>query len=603
MNRVVRTARWARPWLVSLLLWTVAPWVIAATPDPQAIRLEGGTSSVDLWPAVTVREDADAALSFESLPDAAQGFERPRGAASTLGVNKGVVWLRAGLATAGDAGGEWVIDIDYPALHRVDLVLLRDGRSVHRATMGAHQVRERDQGRSLATMVRLEAGVSYELLLRVQTDGARILPISVSRPATFHADALQEQMLQGLLTGLGGCLILYSLIQWLVLRERMFGKYALMTGGSVMFSVAHFGIGAQFLWPGSLWMNTHVAGLAALLATCGSFLFIGEVLDHTRGRWWLRRAMNGGALLMASLALLFALDWIGPRAVAALVSGLGLVPVLLGIPVALRRAWRGDRLGANLLAAWVVYFVATAVMIGVINAQLPANFWTMHAFQFGATLDMLLFMRVLGLRMAAVQSEARSAHRERDVLRSLAQRDPLTGLYNRRGMEAVLAKHLPEAGEDKLLAVYLMDLDGFKAVNDRHGHAMGDQLLVFAGQRLRHCLRERDHVIRLGGDEFVVVATGLADERQAQDVGLQLLHRFERPFKLGELQCEVGTTIGYAIAPLDGHDAAALLKLADQAMYEGKQSGKRCLRRATPAAPAAQAASPPSAPTAVAGST
>lgn len=600
MGRILCVVRRLR--LLGLSLVLSVATVATANTEVSPLRLEADTSSADLWPAVTVRDDADASLTFEALQGSAQGFQRPTGAASTLGVKKGVVWLRAGLATAADAGGEWVIDIDYPPLHRVDLVLLREGHPLHRAAMGAHQPRERDQGRTLATMLRLEAGVRYDILLRVETDGARILPIRVSRPAAFHAGALKEQMLQGLLTGLGGCLIFYSLIQWLVLRESMFGKYALMTGGSVLFSLSHFGIGAQFLWPGSLWMSTHAGGLAALLATCGSFLFIGEVLDRTRGTWWLRRVMNGGAVLMASLALLFALDWISPRAVAALVSGLGLMPVLLGIPVALRRAWRGDHIGANLLAAWVVYFVATAVMIGVINAQLPATFWTMHAFQLGATIDMLLFMRILGLRMAAVQVEARLAHRERDALRSLAQSDPLTGLHNRRGMEAVLAKHLPEAGEERLLAIYLMDLDGFKAVNDRHGHAMGDQLLVYAGQRLRHCLRERDHVIRLGGDEFVVVATGLSDERQAEDIGLQLLHRFERPFKLGELQCEVGTTIGYAIAPHDGHDAASLLKLADHAMYEGKQRGKRCLRRATRGAAAAEPA-PSAAPTAAANPT
>lgn len=585
MNPLRRTARNVRQMPLFVLLFVLlscgAAWAGQQAPAPGVVTLEANTQSLDLWPAVTVREDPDASLKASDLQGSSSGFERPGRAASTLGVKKGVVWLRTGLVAAPEAGGEWVVDFDYAPLQHIELLLLRDGVPVHQATMGAHQPRQAYQGRTHATLLRLEGGFRYELLMRVQTEGAFILPIQISRPVVFHARALGEQMLQGVLGGLGACLILYSLIQWLVVREGMFGKYALMTGGSVMFSLVHFGIGAQFLWPGSLWMSTHAGGLAALLATTGSFLFIGEVLDRSHGKWWLRRLMAGGAVLTASLALLFAMDLLSARAVAALVSVLGLMPVLLGIPVATQRALRGDRIGANLLLAWVIYFLATAVMIGIIQAQLPVNAWTMHAFQAGATIDMLLFMRILGLRMATAQTEARMAHRERDAMRSLALSDPLTGLNNRRGMQAVLARHLPEAGEERLLALYLMDLDGFKAVNDQHGHAMGDQLLVYAGQRLKHCLRESDHVVRLGGDEFVVVATGLSDARQAEDIGLQLLHRFERPFKLGELQCEVGVTIGYAIAPADGRDAATLLELADHAMYEGKQRGKGCLRRTT----------------------
>ena len=103
-----------------------------------------------------------------------------------------------------------------------------------------------------------------------------------------------------------------------------------------------------------------------------------------------------------------------------------------------------------------------------------ANFWTLHSIQFGATLDMLLFMRVLGLSTKALQSEVLRATRERDSFHSLAYTDPLTGLANRRSLTTSICSVLESAAANSILAVYMMDLDGFKQVNDKFGHDVGD---------------------------------------------------------------------------------------------------------------------------------
>jgi diguanylate cyclase len=125
----------------------------------------------------------------------------------------------------------------------------------------------------------------------------------------------------------------------------------------------------------------------------------------------------------------------------------------------------------------------------------------------------------------------------------------------------------------------MLDLDGFKQVNDRFGHDVGDELLVAVAQRLKAHLRSSDVVARVGGDEFVVMASGPHNERQAHDLGSKLLEAFEQPFDLSRQRCSVGLTIGYVLVPLDGVDAVDLLRRADAAMYLGKQSGKNCLRR------------------------
>lgn len=574
-------AQLRRWWLGCLLILLNAANACWATPSPLPLRDD--QPSVNAWPAVTILADPARAMSVQSVMARPSDFSAPPRTSGTLGVRPHPVWVRIPLAVSPTSDGAWVLDIDYPVLNSVEVYLTTDGHVRQQATLGSLQPFSQRplRSRTHALALSLQAGQEYVLLLRVETRGAMVLPITLSKPTAWHSAALNEQMLQGILTGLALCLLIYSLAQWVNLRDVLFIQYALLLTGSLLFSLHLFGLGTQYLWQDSPWFEVHAAGLSALMATCGSFLFISQALvgHHPQSR--LLRTMRGGALLCLCLALVHVLDILSTAATAAIVSVLGLVPALMGIPGATRRARQGDPVGTSLLLAWLVYFVATAIVIGVINGWVPVNFWTLHSFQLGATLDMLLFMRVLGLRTKALRTEALHANRERDAMHSLAHTDPLTGLPNRRGLNMALASALAHCGPDKLLAVYVMDLDGFKPINDQHGHDVGDELLVAATRRLQTQVRQSDVVARLGGDEFVVMTGQLSTAHQAHELGLKLLDAFRAPFSLGDLQVQVGLTIGYAIAPTDSHDAVGLLKLADAAMYSGKQGGKFCLRRNT----------------------
>jgi diguanylate cyclase (GGDEF)-like protein len=503
------------------------------------------------------------------------------GAHATLGLQPGPVWLALDLRVPSTAAGPWVLDINYPPLQDVRAYVVSAGVLLQEAHMGSllPPAARPLHARSLAAVLELPPG-SHRLWLRVQTQGAMVLPITLSRPSVFHGRSLDEQMLQGVLVGLALCLLVYSLWQWASLRDTLFLKYAVMTLGSLVFSLQLFGIGGLYLWPGSAWMEHHAAGFSALMAAVGSFLFIEHALRGPQvSRAW-RRCMGVGALLAATVALCYALDLVSTRAVTALMSVLGAGPALMGLPGAFRRMRAGDEVGRTFLLAWAVYAVATLLVIGVIRGALPVNFWTQHAFQFGATVDMLLFMRVLSLRTRAIERVAREATIERDHMVSLAHTDPLTGLPNRRGLNEVLQSALQQCSPQRLLAIYVLDLDGFKPVNDQHGHDVGDELLVAVAQRLRGHIRATDLVARVGGDEFVLVAGGLPDDPAAQDLGLKLRDAFQAPFVVRGLMLRVGLTLGYALAPLDGRQAVDLLRRADAAMYAGKQAGKLRLVRA-----------------------
>lgn len=581
VHRPVLASWWRVACLLSALCLLLAALPTSARAAP--LELRDDLFSIEAWPAVTVLPDPSGTLLVNDVLAELSRFQAPPGTSGTLGVRAEPVWVRIPVTVPVTSSGLWVLDIDYPVLQRIEVYLAADGHVTQQATLGSLQpyTQRPLRSRTHALPVAMLPGHTYDLLLRVETRGAMVLPITLNKPTTWHSKALNEQMLQGILTGLALCLLIYSLAQWLNLRDVLFIQYALLIAGSLLFSLHLFGLGTQYLWRDMPWVELHAASLAALTATCGSFLFISQALAGDRPRSWLLRSMRGGAVLCVVLAALYALDLLSTRAVTGIVSILGLVPALMGIPGAVRRARLGDPVGSTLLLAWLLYFLATATVIGVIQGWVPVNFWTLHSFQFGATLDMLLFMRVLGLRTKALRLEALDANRERDAMHSLAHTDPLTGLPNRRGLSIALASALPHSGPNSLLAVYVMDLDGFKPVNDRHGHDVGDELLIAVTRRLQGHVRQSDVVARLGGDEFVVMAGHLGSSQQAQELGLKLLEAFRTPFSLGDLQVEVGLTIGYAIAPDDSNDALGLLKLADAAMYSGKQGGKFCLRRNT----------------------
>jgi diguanylate cyclase (GGDEF)-like protein/PAS domain S-box-containing protein len=159
-------------------------------------------------------------------------------------------------------------------------------------------------------------------------------------------------------------------------------------------------------------------------------------------------------------------------------------------------------------------------------------------------------------------------------LEQLASFDELTGLPNRRLMHDRLEQTLRrmERSNDGM-AVMFIDLDGFKSVNDSYGHAIGDLALRAVASRLQQCIRSSDSVGRLGGDEFAIVLDGARLPADAALVGERIVATMAEPLILEGHRLTLAASVGIAVYPDDGTDAATLLKHADAAMYEAKQAG------------------------------
>ena len=171
-----------------------------------------------------------------------------------------------------------------------------------------------------------------------------------------------------------------------------------------------------------------------------------------------------------------------------------------------------------------------------------------------------------------VTRDVSERRRVEDSMRHMAQHDPLTGLPNRALFSDRLNRALAIAKrEQRKLAVMFLDLNKFKPVNDTHGHAVGDQLLVQAAERIQHTIRESDTVARIGGDEFVVLLPVVDGPDIARHVAGKIHRALVTPFVVGDLTLQVSCSIGIAIYPDHGLEEIQLAKQADMAMYRAKQ--------------------------------
>jgi len=215
----------------------------------------------------------------------------------------------------------------------------------------------------------------------------------------------------------------------------------------------------------------------------------------------------------------------------------------------------------------VVPIVAREVFLGLLTVPL-------NNVADRVRLDTDLLERLSGV--AALAAPAIQNGHLVDQLRHKASHDGLTGLLNRVGFRARIDAALDSvAGGDGHVGLLFIDLNEFKHVNDLHGHDAGDELIRQAAQRLRGVCRGEDDVARLGGDEFAIVLADVHRDEQVRAAERRVRDAFTEPFVVGDLQIEVGASVGGGVWPQDGETVGDLVKHADAAMYQDKAESRR----------------------------
>ncbi len=379
----------------------------------------------------------------------------------------------------------------------------------------------------------------------------------------------------------------YALAAVLAVRVLMMDRALRRPRDVVIFVLCGVGVGAGISALGGILGNV-VKGAATLAEAPEAILL-----------WWAGDAVAvivlGAPLVMVSRVSLEQLRS-GWRRRQGLVEGAAQAMLVLGTPilalqiashrsylflcfvplawVALRRGIAVTACSALVMNVVTTYAVGHQTNQGVTLAdlQLFMGTLTVTALLLGAVVSQLQELnRDLEERVIARTSELAAAN---DQLSYQATHDPLTGLANRVLFDDRLQNALDRRRrQPALLGVLLLDLDGFKAINDTHGHAVGDVVLATVGERLRRLMRTEDTVARLGGDEFAVVLDAGVKDQAVEAVTQRIIASLTQPIQVGGFTVSVGASIGAAMT--DGAvEAAQLLREADSQMYAVKRNGK-----------------------------
>jgi diguanylate cyclase (GGDEF)-like protein len=596
--------------------WAAAP--PAARAEAAGLTIAGGAQAHSLSRHLRYLADPRRALTIEDVADPATAarFRASPFTANEInfGYSGSAYWLALPLRLEPDAAAHWLLEIGYPSLDRVEVYAPRAGGGYGRQIAGDLQpFAERPYPhRHLVFPLELRPG-AQTIYLRVESAGNLTIPATLWRPEALHRHDQKSYALLAVYYGMLLALGLYNLLLYFSTRERVFAAYVAFVACMAVGQASMNGFGNQFLWPE--WPQWGHIALPSGMAATGFFgavftrVFLGTRLDFPR----LDRVI---VLLAAAFALAAAAPVFAPYRFAAIftsVTGIAFsLTAVAGGLYCLRRGHPGAR---YFLLAWTLLLAGVAVLAMRNLGWVPTTPLTLHSMQIGSALEMLLLSFALAdrinvmrrekeaasrdaldareamvetLRRSERELEARVSERTRDLeeantrlrhkereLEHLARHDALTGLPNRSTLNERITQAIARAQRGgRAAAVLLIDLDGFKRVNDYYGHMMGDRLLVAVAERLKASVRATDAVTRYGGDEMVIVLEDLQGPQEAAQVADKLVMELNRPFELEQRLVQIGASIGVALYPRDAAAPAALLARADEAMYAAKAAGR-----------------------------
>jgi diguanylate cyclase (GGDEF)-like protein len=574
-------------------------------------------------PMMQLWQDPDGQADIEQvkqLPESAWHTVGRRDV--SLGYSGAVYWLHFSVSNPSSQPIDWRLLIGNPLLDYLDAYGL-DGERVYQGGDQRPFAKRWIEHRQLVLPIRLQAGEERDLWLRMQSDGAANLSASMMSAQQFERSEQMALLGQGLFFGALLAMLVYNLSIFLITKDRAYLWYCLFTGCFSLYQFIQLGFALQWLWPDSPnWqqlsfpLSSAAANFFAILFTHGLL----ELNSRHRAYTYVTRALLACCVLVIGLALFapYRLALFGSFALLAASAGYGCITTLL--------RWHDGYAPAKLFAlGWSTLIIASLFSVFSGTGLLPYSQLTLHAQQVGSLLELVIFSIVLAARIRQAQraqqvtqsklyaneyqlrlEQAKSLQLQRDIseglesrvqertaslqyalhelssanqrLAELNRRDSLTGIFNRQVLNDELDRLLSQAKRShQSLAILMMDLDHFKAINDQHGHLLGDVCLRHAAQRLQHRLRNNDLLVRFGGEEFVAVLCD-TDPTGALELAEQLrLDLEENPCQHQDLSIPLTLSIGvYALQPEPevAINRELLLRRADQALYRAKEEGR-----------------------------
>ncbi len=567
-----RRKRLAAPALCMVLWLLCAPAAHAAVTG----LLSDGSRTVELTPQLLYASGSTPAASVLS---GAAAFTRGN---PVKGGGPSTVWIRVPLAARKGASGPWVLSLPRTVTGGEAYVPEPAGYRTFLIGSAVPYNRHAESYMTIGlTLDRTSARTAKPVYLHVV--------YYADSPLWVRANTLRDRMWQtflyrlidgiffGILVAIGLC----NLYVAFAVGDRSAAWFVGYVGALIANELVTSGLGSAYIWPGTGFDPRWPSVVTELLAF-GTFLGFTRAFLQTR-----TAAPKWDRLLIAAFVLVAVSEvarhaFPGGERFEALVLFIQFAAMIVTVCAGAVRVRAGYHPARFFVAAFVPALAGIMTHLAY-NIFRPSgsSFLAENGVEFGAMAECVILsfslldrIRILdGERSKAEAELLRTAQRNLE-LKTLATRDALTGIDNRLAFFETFEDEIEYARRSGLLlGVLYIDLDDFKAVNDRYGHRVGDILLQIFSRRLKNAVRPGDTVARMGGDEFAVLVTGLSEPAVLDSVQANVVRILDSNIVVEGSLVTVGMSVGAAIFPRDGEEADALMEAADHRMYHAKQGG------------------------------
>ncbi|WP_346839559.1 diguanylate cyclase [Microbulbifer sp. SAOS-129_SWC] len=516
--------------------------------------------STALTPYLKILADRPGSLDFAQVRAAAQRGELrdwPHQSAN-FGYSASAYWVSFTLHNPSDRTLALLIRQDYPLIDYLDfwaedeLGQWRRVATGDRRPFGSRPLTLRD----FIFPVTLPPHSERTYYLRFASQGAMNIGLSVSSETAYLGKLEMDQLLLGIYYGGFLVLVLYNLILFLAVRDRAYAYYMGYALSYGLYFGGLNGVSFQLVWPGNPWLaNESLVFLLGLTLIFG-IQFAREICT---GRQLAPRTDKLARLLMyCMIPLTLISPFVSYRVMITAFTLFALSTSILLLVLGAISLMRGSYSARYFMVGWITLLASVIVYVFKTFGLLPHNSFTHNAFQVAALIEMVLLSLALGARVNEI--------RRRGYI------DELSRLYNRRYFDEQLPREFSFAQRSgSPLALLMMDLDHFKAINDRFGHSRGDLAIRAIGRLIERDTRKPSLACRYGGEEFAILLPRTGIE-QAEKLAQRLVRRVA-----GLNFNAMPLTISIGVAGLDRGNFSNWLQLfeaADMALYRAKQDGR-----------------------------
>ncbi|MGY4535234.1 diguanylate cyclase (GGDEF)-like protein [Pseudomonas sp. TE3786] len=600
--------------LLSFLLLALS---LQALPSWAGEALDAAALSdqpVTLTPYIALLEDPEHSLTLADVQRAenASRFQTdlPASSALGLGFTRSAYWLRLPLRNTSSSAVQRLLVVENPRISHIQ-VYLPDAQGNYQKLVTGCDVPASSKvypNRNFVFPIGVPPSSEQVIYLRMESTVGLLIPLQLWAPQAFHAHERDDYVGQAWYFGIATAMILFNLMLWVSLRERIYLLYVSFASCTFATLAIKNGLAPDLLL-GSVPLNSN------LVYYSGTSLALAAMLQFMRRMLGTQQLLPRIDRLLVAMVALYLLTPLAYAMALPLLSRaailLNLATALVVVGVGISAACKRQRSAYFFLAAFALLMLGGAMTSLRAMGLVPTNLFTVDGIQLGSALEMLLLAFALAdrynlmrrekarVREQLLQAQQRLVHSlqnsERELEHRVAQRtaelqvlnsqlealsltDALTGIANRRHFDEVLEQEWARAKRiGSPLALAILDVDWFKLYNDHYGHPAGDACLRQVAQTLAASVcRASDLVARYGGEEFVFLAP-MTDAAGAQAMArkvLQAVAELALPHDfspLGHVSVSVGVV---SLLPSADSTPQALLQHADAALYQAKKQGR-----------------------------